>query len=279
MIEVVAVSGVATIQDGGRPGRMHEGIPPGGALVPELLARANAGARNAPVAAAVEVQGSLTVVARTAVTVADDDGLPRLLVDGETWTIACGEAGVRYAAMRGGVDVPVVLGGRGTLLVAGLGGHEGRALRRGDVLRVAPGPEVEGGDVPAAPRLDAAVRVVPGPDLDRFEAKALDVLLASEFRVSPRSSRVGVRLEGPALPRADDDGAVSAPMVRGAIQVPSSGEPIVLGPDHPTTGGYPVLATVVRADLGALGARRARALVRFVLSAMPPLTASSVGCS
>jgi allophanate hydrolase subunit 2 len=79
-----------------------------------------------------------------------------------------------------------------------------------------------------------------------------------------RSDRVGIRLEGPGLARVDDDTALSAPMMRGAIQVPASGEPIVLGPDHPTTGGYPVIATVVRADLGALSARQVGALVRFV---------------
>jgi allophanate hydrolase subunit 2 len=111
------------------------------------------------------------------------------------------------------------------------------------------------------------VRVVPGPDLDRFAAGALDVLLGSAYAVSPRSDRVGVRLAGPRLSRADDDAGVSAPMVRGAIQVPAGGEPIVLGPDHPTTGGYPVLATVVLADVGAVMARPVGAPLRFVLSA------------
>ena len=96
---------------------------------------------------------------------------------------------------------------------------------------------------------------------------ALEVLrgvLASDYRVSMRSDRVGIRLEGPRLARIDDDTAVSAPMVRGAIQVPASGEPIVLGPDHPTTGGYPVLAVLARAELGRFHARPVGATVRFV---------------
>jgi biotin-dependent carboxylase-like uncharacterized protein len=263
VIEVVAVAGLATIQDGGRPGRMHQGVPPGGALVPELLARANRGASNEPVDAAIEVQGALTIAASSAVVVAADDGVPYALESGAIWTIKCGASRVRYAAVRGGIDVPVVMGGRGTLLVAGLGGYHGRPLRRGDVLRTGNGVEVHGAP-PPAPVLDTAIRIVPGPDLDRFDARALDVLLASSFRVSARSDRVGIRLEGPALARVDDDTGVSAPMVRGAIQVPSSGEAIVLGPDHPTTGGYPVLATVVRADLGNLAARPAGSVVRFV---------------
>jgi len=263
LIEVIAVAGLATIQDGGRPGRMHEGIPPGGALVPELLARANAAAHNALVDPAIEVQGSLTIAARGALLVAADDGVSRLLKEGDAWTLACGAARVRYAAVRGGIDVPLVLGGRGTLLVAGLGGHDGRPLRRGDRLHVGSGVERRAA-LPPAPILDGVIRVVPGPDLDRFEPGAVDVLLASDFRVSTHGDRTGFRLEGPALARGDDDTGVSAPMVRGAIQVPSSGECIVLGPDHPTTGGYPVLATVVRGDLGALAARPVGAMVRFV---------------
>ncbi len=212
MIEVVAISGLATVQDAGRPGRMHEGIPPGGALVPALLARANAGAHNAHGEAAVEVLGALTIVSRIPLVFASDDCMAHPLRAGETWTLACGRARVVYLAVRGGVDVPRVLGGRSTLLVARLGGHEGRPLRRGDVLRA--------GDAPA--RKDAPP---PAPDL-----------------------HAPVRV---------------APMVRGAIQVPASGEAIVLGPDHPTTGGYPVLATVVREDIGGLLGRAAGASVRF----------------
>jgi biotin-dependent carboxylase-like uncharacterized protein len=268
VIEVLAARGLATVQDGGRPGRMHEGIPPGGALVPELLARANAGAHNALLAAAIEVHGSLTIVARGAVVLAADDGVSRALRDGETWTISCGNARVRYAALRGGVDVPLVLGGRGTLLVAGLGGHEGRPLRRGDTLRPGSVPP-QRDPLPPPPSLDAVIRVVLGPDLDRFEPRAIDLLFTSLFRISNQSNRAGMRLEGPSLPRADDDTAISAPMLRGAIQVPSSGEAIVLGPDHPTTGGYPVLATVVRDHLGSLGARPAGSLVRFAADHPP----------
>jgi allophanate hydrolase subunit 2 len=135
------------------------------------------------------------------------------------------------------------------------------------VLPVGEPESVRRGRPPAALDLEAAICVVPGPDLERFDASALGLLLASEFRVDPRSDRVGTRLAGPALPRVRDDlGDLgpSCPMVRGAIQVPPSGAPIVMGPDHPTTGGYPVLATVVVASLGALGARPAGAVIRFV---------------
>ena len=90
------------------------------------------------------------------------------------------------------------------------------------------------------------------------------MLVSGDFTVSPTSDRVGMRLRGPPLPQADTGSGLSGPMVRGAIQVPASGEPIVLGPDHPTLGGYPVLAVVIRADWGALASRRPGEAVRFV---------------
>lgn len=274
MIRVIAVTGLATVQDAGRPGRMHEGIPPGGALVAELLAVANAAADNPPGEAGIEVFGAITLVADEPLRVAADGARPRWLGGGEPWTVTTAGARVRYIAVRGGIGVAPVLGGRGTLLAGGFGGHEGRPLRPGDALPIATRKQANdfpagagGGPDPEPGRFDPAapIRVVPGPDLERFAPEALALLLASPFEVAAQSDRVGMRLRGVALPRAGDDAALSGPMVLGAIQVPSAGEPIVLGPDHPTMGGYPVVATVVRADVGALMARAIGASVRFSL--------------
>jgi biotin-dependent carboxylase-like uncharacterized protein len=266
VIEIASVAGIATIQDAGRAGHMNQGVPPGGALVPELLASANANARNAADEAAIEVQGALTIVARGPVVLGTDDGDTFAMRDGDRRVIIGQQRLVHYVAVRGGIDLPRVLGGRGTLLVASLGGYEGRPLRRGDLVPVGKAPYR---DAPPAERhasVDryAPVRVVLGPDLDRFDPHAIDVLLTSTFAVDARSDRVGTRLGGPRLACAQDPAALSAPMVRGAIQVPPSGEPIVLGPDHPTIGGYPVIATVVRGHLGSLAGRRIGASVRFV---------------
>jgi allophanate hydrolase subunit 2 len=261
-IEILAVAGLATVQDGGRPGHMHEGVPAGGPMVPELHARANVAARNPAGDAAIELFGVVTLAARGgSLEVAGDDTAVRVLRDGESFT--CRGS---YLAVRGGVAVPRLLGGRGTLLVAGLGGHEGRGLRAGDVLAVGASETVEAA-IPSAPDLDGPVRVVLGPDLDRFEAGAVDALLGAVFTITPQRDRVGIRLDGPAIPGRTDDAAPSSPMVRGAIQVPPSGGPIVLGPDHPTTGGYPVLATVASSHFGAFAARRPGSRVRFVTSA------------
>jgi biotin-dependent carboxylase-like uncharacterized protein len=266
MLEIRALSGFATVQDGGRPGRMHEGVPPGGPLVPELLARANAAAGNALGDAAIELVGAMTLSTDEPLEVATCDGTSVVLRPGEALDIAApAGAVVRYVAVRGGIDVPVVLGGRGTLAVAGFGGHEGRPLRRGDALAVGRSPRLAL-PVPPPPDLRAPVAILLGPDDAPFARDAVETLLGGRFAVHPRRDRVGMRLSGPPLGRAGEDAGASFPMVRGAIQVPSSGELIVLGPDHPTTGGYPVVATVARASLGSLAARPVGAAVRFVLA-------------
>jgi 5-oxoprolinase (ATP-hydrolysing) subunit C len=268
VIEIVSVAGLATVQDEGRAGHMHEGVPPGGPLCNELFSRANSAARNQPGEAAIEALGAIAIVAHGEVLVATDEGDVHRLREGEAHTLASHATCVRYLAVRGGIDVPCVLGGRGTLVVARLGGHEGRPLRRGDVLRVGAAPTR---DTPSPPHraieMGAPVRVVLGPDLDRFDERTIAAFLASTFSVDARSDRVGTRLGGPRLMMDDAHGAaaVSAPMVRGAIQVPPSGEPIVLGPDHPTTGGYPVIATVATTHLDSLSARRIGAPVTFVI--------------
>jgi biotin-dependent carboxylase-like uncharacterized protein len=265
-LRVARAAGLVTVQDGGRPGHLHEGVPVGGALVPELLARANAVAGNAWGEAALEIFGAIEIVASGALLVASDDGQQVKLADGGSFALASAGARVRYLAVRGGLDVPRQLGGRGTLLGASLGGWQGRAVRRGDTLPVGGASAAAHLPLPPAPDPAASVRVVPGPDLDRVPEGALQRLLGGPFAVDPRSDRVGIRLAGPGLGGARQQPGPSAPMVRGAIQLPPDGTPIVLGPDHPTTGGYPVVAVVVRADLGLVGALPVGAPVRFAAS-------------
>jgi 5-oxoprolinase (ATP-hydrolysing) subunit C len=271
VIEVVAVRGLSTVQDGGRPGWMHDGVPPGGALVPELAARANLAVGNPGDAPLIEVFGGLTLTVRGLVgPLSTEDGSARSVSPGEPLEIPPSRAlGVRYVAVAGGLDIPLALGGRGTLRVANLGGHEGRALSRGDRISVGhattlarPAPDLTTLD------LSAAVRVVAGPDLTCFAPDALEALVRASFTVLASSDRAGTRLSGPELRRVGEDIGRSTPMVKGAIQVPASDQPIVLGPDHPTTGGYPVIAVVARADLGRFFARPIGAAVRFTRVAL-----------
>ncbi len=300
-LAIVRAAGLVTIQDLGRPGRMHEAVPPGGALVPELLVVANRAANNPDHAAAIEVIGRLVVRAERAVTVATDRTPARQLAPGDELVLDSEPRRVAYLALRGGVSAPLVLGGRGTLLCAGLGG----LLRTGGHIAVdgepthhalAPHADIAGdpdslGDAGAVPEVDRAapldapeddeleppdldpriavfghagpIRVIPGPDRDAFAAGALDALCAAPYHISPASDRTGTRLAGAALPRRPDYAEVSRPMTCGAIEVPRDGMPIVLGPEHPTTGGYPVIAVIAWIDLGRFFATRIGGTVSF----------------
>jgi allophanate hydrolase subunit 2 len=252
---VVRASGLVTVQDLGRPGRMHEALPPGGALVPELLVGANRHARNPDRAAALEVLGQLVVRAEADVVVAIDE--PRVLRAGDELTIASGLRRVAYLAVRGGIDAPLVLGGRGTQLSAGLGA----LVRAGDRFAIG---SLDAVDAEQSLFIESGeISVVPGPDRDAFPAGALDVLLAGTYKIDPSSDRVGTRLAGLPIERRPDYAETSRPMVIGAIEIPRDGAPIVLGPEHPTTGGYPILAVIAHADLGRLFAIRLGGSVRF----------------
>lgn len=110
------------------------------------------------------------------------------------------------------------------------------------------------------------ISVVPGPDLTAFVPDAIDRLTAAPYRILPTSDRVGTRLEGTLIPHVPHP-EFSRPMVRGAIEVPRDGAPIVLGPEHPTTGGYPTAAVIAQADLGRFFAIRLGGTVRFRVAA------------
>jgi biotin-dependent carboxylase-like uncharacterized protein len=276
-LEVQAVRGPAWVQDGGRTGLLHQGVPAGGALIPELLAISNRVLGNAPFAPGVELYGGLTIAAATVGLVAVDGAAVRVS-PGETLQIEPPrQRRAKYLALPGGVDVPEWLGGFGTLDAIALGGYEGRSLRRGDVLRSS--AAVARTTAGAGPLVWEArpppFRVVPGPDFDAFAREALECLTTSDFAVSPSSNRVGTRITGAAIPRRTADGGLSAPMLRGAIQVPAAGEPVVLGPDHPTLGGYPVVAVLIRADQGAFCSLRPGSPVRFELIELAAARAAS----
>ncbi|HVK63736.1 MAG TPA: carboxyltransferase domain-containing protein [Polyangium sp.] len=269
---VEAAPACATVQDGGRAGQLARGLPPSGPLDPETHAAANEAVGNPPDAAAIEVPlGALLVRAQGDVWISVDGAAPIHLAEGESFRVEEGPRAVRYLAARGGIDVPAALGARATLLVARLGGVAGRALRRRDVVPVGdPDRAAAQPSRPSEPPADnefAPIVIDEGPHRNRFPADALDVLLSSTFTVSRLGDRVGQRLEGAKIPRDRPDLALPVPMLRGAVQVTTDGTPIVLGPDHPTTGGYPVLAVVRRSALGALARRRPGEPLRFVRGA------------
>jgi antagonist of KipI len=184
---------------------------------------------------------------------------------GESFTVRGGQRlkfgrlvqGARaYLAVAGGVQTPPVLGSRATHLVSRMGGVDGRALAAGDRLPIRasgsrPSRKAPGLTLPTKRR--ALLRVMPGPQDDWFSDEALKILTSVSFRLSPRSNRMGYRLEGPPLPRRRETELISEPVGIGAIQVPAAGEPILLMADRQTAGGYPKIGHVITADLPLAG--------------------------
>ncbi len=264
VIELGAVRGLALVEDAGRPGRLAMAVPRGGALDREGLGAANAAVGNDPGAAGIERYGELELVARTPVRVGDERGRAMSLAKGERATFAWDAAErVGYLAIDGGVIVPSFLGGLGTVLALGRGGHEGRLLRHGDLLTL--------GEPGALARIgprgqdDGPIRVTAGPDLDRLADDALAQLADETWSIDPRSDRTGTRLAGSVIAHRADARARTTPMIEGAIESPPGSPPIVLGPEHPTTGGYPVVAVVTRADLSRFHRIALGGSVRFAL--------------
>ena len=208
-------------------------------------------------------------------------GLPFALKDGQTLRVGAPSDGLRvYVAVRGGIDVPAVIGSRATDTLAGLGPA---ALSDGDRLAVGrdPGTAVdwplEAAGAPVAPPTPPSgpleVRVVLGPRDDWFTPEALESFQEQEWAVAAASDRVGARLEGRELARSIERELPSEGTVPGSIQVPASGLPVVFLRDHPVTGGYPVIACVLEADLDLMAQAAPGRTVRFI--AVEPATTAS----
>ncbi len=271
MIEVLAPGPLASVQDLGRSGWAALGVPRSGAFDRAAARLANRLVGNPADAAVIEVSfGGLAVRLHDAATLA----LTGAVCAGADWSaaitvapgaelrLAAPEHGVRsYLAVRGGIAVEAVLGSRSTDLLSGLGPA---ALRAGDRLPIGPPPAAQpSGVVAAAAPAQWALRVALGPRADWFAPGAFELLCATAWTVRAESDRVGVRLDGPALARARTGELPSEPTLPGALQVPADGRPILFGPDAPVTGGYPVLAVVLDADLDAAAQLRPGEAARF----------------
>lgn len=253
-----------------RYGRGAWGIPPSGAMDPQALARGNALAGNAPDARGLEIAlsgpelealGDVTVVLSGAPCEASADGRP--VPRGEPFRLRAGSR-LRLGAIRPGVRAYMCVAGG----LAGSDEAEGPArlsagmlLLRGDSERRSPesAPALPGFEADA----DPVVRILLGPQDERFSAGGVAALIGSTYRVSSASDRRGVRLEGPALPVPGGSDIPPEGTALGAIQVPSDGQPIVLGPDRPVTGGYAKIATVIAADFHRIAQARPGSALRF----------------
>jgi antagonist of KipI len=260
---------LTTVQDLGRPGYAHLGISASGAADALSLRTGNLLVGNAEGAAALEMTlagGTFEFESRAVVALTGADFEASIPMWTAAWVkpgeqVRCGHArsGARcYLCVNGGIEVPLVLGSASTHLLTGLGGYEGRALKRGDVLAC------------GARTLRAASPLLGTPPPDQDSPPIIHVtsptnaqaLCHALWEVRPDSDRMGLRLRGPALDRHTGH-MLTEGVPLGAVQVPPDGQPIILFVEHQTTGGYPKIANVISADFHALGQLRPRDQVRF----------------
>jgi len=280
---------LTTVQDLGRQGFGPIGVSASGAADRIAICLGNRLVGNPENAAALEMTllGGEFEFAQEAVVVATGSDFNATL-DGfsiamnESLQVKAGESikfgptrsGARcYLCMSGGICVPRVLGSRSTHLLSGLGGFEGRALRKGDVLPVGP----FGGKFVhrlIAERfltrlaLRKTLRVTQGPQSDLFPKTTIDAFFSQSYLVTEETNRMGIRLRGKAAPVLGKGEMISEGVSLGAIQVPAGGQPIILFVEQQTTGGYPILANVISADFSSLGQLRPRDEIRFELVTM-----------
>lgn len=287
---VVHPGPLTLVQDDGRPGLAAQGVGAAGAFDRRALHQARTLVGDASGTAVLEVLGGgLELRATSEHVVAVTGAVGPVLVDGapiehgravrlgagQHLEVAPFGHGLRgYVAVAGGIDVPAVLGSRSADTLSRLGPP---ALAAGDEIAVGE-PLQDPPDVGLVPSLltpgTTTVEVVLGPRDDWFTPDALAAFLGTGWVVSERSDRIGVRLDGPppgraGLERAVDGELPSEPCVRGSVQVTSAGLPVVLGPDHPVTGGYPVIGVVTGRGLDRLAQVRPGETVRFRRHTLP----------
>lgn len=289
MLKVLRAGLLCSVQDLGRDGLSHWGISPSGAADSLLLRAGNVLLGNPEGAAAVEITGwggHYQFLSPASVTVAGDfacdvDSQPapafhRLpLPAGAVLHVGNARRGFRgYLCVQGGILAPELWNSRSTYLPGGLGGWHGRALQPGDLLPYGAAQPLPDSLPPhacwtgdALPRNHALLRVTPGQHADMLSPETLRALCHHAWKVLPESNRMGLRLRRQGYPSLAAEnipgGILSEGVPAGAVQITPSGEPILLGVDAQTTGGYPIAACVISADLRLLGQLRPGALVHF----------------
>jgi antagonist of KipI len=274
-VRVIRGGMLTTVQDSGRWGYQSRGVPVAGPMDPFSHRLANALVGNDRAAATLEVtllgpELEFEDERVIAVTGADFEialdgkaaqaGAPFMAGAESHLRFGSRRRGARaYLAIRGGIAVPPVLGSRSTHLISAMGGLGGRALKAGDRLPLG----VADATRPTATRVTdpllplperpARLRVLLGPQADAFASEAFEALQSAPYTVGQQSDRMGFRLEGPRLTHARSADIISDATALGVLQVPASGQPILLMADRQTTGGYPKIATVISADMPIAG--------------------------
>ncbi|MDO3679538.1 biotin-dependent carboxyltransferase family protein [Paenibacillus ehimensis] len=303
-IQIVNPGLLTTIQDKGRFGFQQQGVIVSGAMDSFALRAANVLVGNEENAAALEVTlmgTSIRFEADSLISICGGNlspviegepvplWRPLLIKEGATLEFGACRSGARaYVAVAGGIDVPLVMHSRSTYLRAGIGGHEGRALKAGDRLGFGPPSESAEGYLKArqaasalragrwlaaewfvgseslpAYAKDPVIRVIRGREYDSFTEESQTAFVTRPFRITPQSDRMGYRLQGETLALKESLETLSEAVSFGTVQVPPEGNPIVLMADRQTIGGYPRIAQVITTDLPVLAQAKPGDSIRF----------------
>jgi antagonist of KipI len=283
-IQVRAPGLLTTVQDLGREGFGPMGVSPSGAADAISLRIGNHLVGNTEGAAGLEMtllggtyvfpEGGILALTGSDFGATLDDAPVNLWTSVEakrdqTLRLGPTRSGARcYLCVRGGIVVEDFLGSASTHLLSGLGGHEGRALRKGDVLKIGEANGSYRRRTVAAKALKSlsprkVLRVTPGPQSDWFLEMAQQIFYASTYRIAEESNRMGLRLEGAPISEGTGGEMITEGVSIGAVQIPTGGLPIILFVEQQTTGGYAKIANVISADLSNLGQLRPRDEIRF----------------
>jgi antagonist of KipI len=285
LCKVVKPGFFTTVQDLGRPRFLRFGVPVSGAMDDYALTAANLLVGNNPSDACLEItllgpeleflrdaQIAITGAALSAKVNGEDVVFWRTLQvsKDDLLTLGASLSGCRaYLAVRGGINVPAVLGSKSTYVRGGFGGLQGRQLKTGDILEAFENiTSLDSGfsmahDLIPKYEDELTVEAVLGPQSEYFTKKGLDTFLSNTYTVTSESDRMGYRLEGREIEQKDSMDIVSDAIPIGAVQVPRNGKPIVLMRDAQTTGGYPKIAVVTTPDVSRLGQAKPNSRIRF----------------
>lgn len=273
-----------TVQDRGRYGFMKYGVPISGAMDEFSFRAANTLVENDPDSACLEITligPEMEALSKTQIAITGGDCSPEVngkpvsmwqtitLKKSDYLSFRKMQSGCRaYLSVKGGVDVPKILGSRSTYARGGFGGLDGRPLAKDDTIKMLP-PKPSGNLLTLQSELipcfsrELIIRVIMGPQTDLFTEQGVDTFLSSPYVVTIDSDRMGYRLEGLGVEHVGKSDIVSDALLPGAIQIPRNGKPIVIMKDAQTTGGYAKIAVVITPDIDLLGQARPNDKVRF----------------
>ncbi len=282
--KIIEAGALTSIQDRGRWGHQHMGMPVSGAMDTGSLKRANwlVGNNNSEACIECTFAGpkiqfeSNCQIAVTGATVqtfvnnhSEEQNKTLNVKAGDILHFGLAEKGLRfYISISGGIDVPKVMGSKSTYLRGKIGGFQGRKLEVGDVINFSETNtqikqrEINPNDLQEYKPLQT-IRILPGTEVSQFSAEGIKTFLTETYTISPLSDRMGYRLSGKPIKHLDNADILSSGIPIGSVQIPGDGQPIIMMADRQTIGGYTKIAHVISADMDLLAQMRPGEKIRF----------------